>query len=254
MKRFTKHFSALLLMIILCGLTACKENREPFSDSSDASQSSTESSVSTQSSTGSSQSSTDSKQSSTNSAQSSSGGSGAAHGVSESELFTSSLPPDEPPISSQQNEVTRTEPIDVKLNDQLVTLPCKVKDIKNVTIEVGRNFSVKQRDNGSYMSSSLFDYDGTNAGTIYLDGDCSNISDLGEVTVIGIAAGDSRVPVSYMGLTFGASKDDIIRTLGAPADENDDYIYYYIEPEGSVTFSLNSENKVEDIAIFLNIR
>ena len=74
------------------------------------------------------------------------------------------------------------------------------------------------------------------------------------MTVIGIIAGDSRVPISYKGFTFNSSKTDIIRELGDPAEEKDGYIYYHIEPEGSVTFSLNSEDKVSDIAILLNIR
>ena len=232
MNKYTKLLSALLTAAMLCSLAGCRENNDSPFESYDISQNSSENSES----------------------------SGAAHEGLNNELFTTtssaatSSTLSSSSVSVQQNESTQLEQIDVKMDEQLISLPCKVKDIKNITIDRGRNFSVKQRDNGTYMTSSLFDYNDATAGTIYLEGDCTGIADLSEVTVIGITAGDSRVPVSYMGLTFDSAKADIIRTLGDPIEEKDDYIYYHIEPEGSVTFSLNSEDKVSDIAVFLNIR
>lgn len=241
MNKYTKLLSALLTAAMLCSLTGCRENNDSPFESSDVSQSSSENSEKSESS-------------------------GAAHEGLNNELFTtttsstttttttSSSTLNNSSVSVQHNESTQLEQIDVKMDEQLISLPCKVKDIKNITIDHGRNFSVKQRDNGTYMSSSLFEYNDATAGTIYLEGDCSGIADLSEVTVIGITVGDIRIPVSYMGLTLDSAKADIIRTLGDPVEEKDDYIYYYIEPEGSVTFSLNSEDKVSDIAVFLNIR
>lgn len=146
--------------------------------------------------------------------------------------------------------------IDVKMDGELITLPCKVKDFPNIALEVGFNFTVKKRDNGTYMSSTKFIYDEMDAGSIYLDGDCGKSADLSEETVIGVDVGDSRIPISYMGLSFNSTKDDIIRTLGEPFEtgSGEDYLYYQIEPEGSVTFTFNNENKVANIAIFLDIR
>ena len=217
MKKFSKTFSVLLAAVMICGLTGCGG----------------------------------------------SGKTGAPLNAQESELFVSPPPSSSSDTgqhgsgqhdSSQPVESTVSEPIDFEMDGQTFSLPCKVGDLKNITIDRGFPFSVKKRDNGTYMSTSQFDYDGTHAGTIYLDGDCSGIADLSEVTVIGIVAGDSRVPVSYLGLTFDSTKDDIIRVLGDPVETDGAYLYYLIEPEGSVTFSMDSENKVVDIAVFLNIR
>lgn len=157
---------------------------------------------------------------------------------------------------SVNNSVNNSAEIDVKMDNELITLPCKVKDFPNIALEVGFNFTVKKRDNGTYMSSTRFIYDDINAGSIYLDGDCGKSTDLSEETVIGVDVGDSGIPISYMGLSFNSTKDDIIRTLGEPLETGygEDYLYYQIEPEGSVTFTFNDENKVSNIAIFLDIR
>ncbi len=157
---------------------------------------------------------------------------------------------------SVNNSLNNSAEIDVKMDGELITLPCKVKDFPKIALEVGFNFTVKKRDNGTYMSSTRFVYDDKNAGSIYLDGDCGKSADLGEETVIGVDVGDSSIPISYMGLSFNSTKDDIIRTLGEPLETGygQDYMYYQIEPEGSVTFTFNDENKVSNIAIFLDIR
>lgn len=157
---------------------------------------------------------------------------------------------------SVNNSVNNSAEIDVKMDGELITLPCKVKDFPNIALEIGFNFTVKKRDNGTYMSSTKFIYDDMDAGSIYLDGDCGKSADLGEETVIGVDVGDSSIPISYMGLSFNSTKDDIIRTLGEPFEtgSGEDYLYYQIEPEGSVTFTFNDENKVANIAIFLDIR
>lgn len=231
-----KPLSALLAAAMLCGLAGCARDEGTSSEpeSSEASQS-----VSTVVSQDNSES--NSQNTSQNTSQSTS----------------SSVPgniSDNSAASSQPSESTQYEIDNIEMDEQPISLPCKVKDIKNITIERGRFFSVKQRDNGEYMSSSYFDYNGVRAGQIYLEGKCSQKPDLSEEKVIGLVAGNSSVPVSYMGLTYNSDKTEIIRVLGEPEKDDDQYMYYLIEPEGSVTFSLNSENKVTDIAIFLNIR
>lgn len=182
-----------------------------------------------------------------NISQSDSESTGAAFG-SESVLFTSSSSSE---TSASSPEDWEPAVVNVEMDDQRILLPCKLGEIKNIAVDRGLTFSVKERDNGEYMTTAEFTYNGA-AGTIYLDGDCSAIADLSDVVVIGIIA--ENVPVSYKGLTLGSSKEEIVRELGDPVEEKDGYIYYHIEPEGSVTFSLNSEDKVSNIAIFLDIR
>ncbi|MBD5129433.1 MAG: hypothetical protein HDT43_05865, partial [Ruminococcaceae bacterium] len=167
---------------------------------------------------------------------------------SESVLFTS---------TSSESSVTAPEEwnppvVDVVMDDQRILLPCKLSEIKNIAVDLGLTFSVKERDNGGYMTTAEFLYNGEKAGTIYLDGDCSAAENLSDAVVIGIIA--ENVPVSYKGLTLGSSKEEVIRELGDPEEEGGGYIYYRIEPEGSVTFSLDTENKVTNVAVFPDIR
>lgn len=157
-----------------------------------------------------------------------------------------------------ENMIQSVKP-EIEIDGQLISLPCKVKDIENITIDQEYSFAAMSLDDGSYMSGGFYSYnDVRRVGGIYLEGDCTEISDLSEETVIGINVEPDdyfgSVSFSYLGLTRDSDKDDIIAMFGEPDAGLNTYMCYYLGEKGSVSFSLNSSNRIRKIEIFLNIR
>lgn len=154
----------------------------------------------------------------------------------------------------EESNTIQSVKAEIEMDGQLISLPCKVKDIKNITIDQEYSFAVVSQDDGSYMSSAYFFYNNIRAGGIFLEGDCSEISDLSEENVIGFTLNEDIVPMSYLGLTYNSNRDDIIAMFGEPDAGQNTYMCYYFGEKGSVSFSLNSSNRIRKIDIFLNIR
>lgn len=143
---------------------------------------------------------------------------------------------------------------EIEFIGQSVCLPCKVKDINGIVIDTEHSFGSYERDDGKYMSFAFYYYGDKRAGQIYLEGDCTGTSNLGEENVIGLSVADSSVPMSYTGLTFGSSEKDITDMFGEQDYGKDTVLTYYIEPEGSVSFFLDTGHNVEEFLLFVDIR
>lgn len=171
--------------------------------------------------------------------------------VSESGSSLSSSISENSAISDNMSKDVISPSFEIEFNGQSICLPCKVKKINGIKIDTEYSFGSYQRDDGKYMSFAYYYYNNKRAGQIYLEGDCTRRSpDLDEENVIGLSVADSSVPMSYFGLTFGSDEKDITDMFG----ESDYGKTYYIEPEGSVIFFLNSKNKVKEIQLFVDIR
>lgn len=231
--KFTKIFPLIISGSLLCGISGCSTENgantapELFVQSRDSEQSM---STDTTSDTTSSDTSTDSS-------------------------TTSSTATDSTTESTSDTITDDILPIDVEISGQPFSLPCRFDDIEKISIDSGiLSFGAFNRDDGKRSSKADFFYDDIPAGQIYLEGDCTVKENIGDARVIGLVTGDSRVPVTYMGVTFGSGREDVANALGSPVEEDDTYMYYYIDPKGSVTFTLNDEKKVSGIAIFMDIR
>ena len=144
---------------------------------------------------------------------------------------------------------------EIEMDGQLISLPCKVKDIKGITIDREYSFVVvPASENVDEYSTAFFYYNEIRAGGIRLEGDCSEKTDLGEETVTGIDL-NRDISFSYYGLTFDSNKEDIIDVLGEPNKNFDNYLSYYIDkdPANHVAFSLDSKGKIHDVSIYLGI-
>lgn len=163
--------------------------------------------------------------------------------------------------SDAQNEQNATPLIkpeikpEIVMDGQLITIPCKVKDIEGIMIDREYSFAVvPASENVEEYSTSYFYYNGIRAGGIRLAGDCSKKADLSEETVVGIDLFD-EIPISCLGLTLQSNREDIIGILGNP-DINSDYLLiYYIDgdPANHIDFSLKSNGKIDAVRIFLGI-
>lgn len=142
---------------------------------------------------------------------------------------------------------------EIEMDGQLITLPCKVKDIKGITIDREYSFGVvPASENVGVRSTAFFYYYGVRAGGIILEGDCSEKTVLDEETVVGLYLYD-RIPISYLGLTVESDRDDIIKVLGKPDKASDAALRYDIDgnPGDYIIIDLNSHGKIVEIGIYL---
>lgn len=144
---------------------------------------------------------------------------------------------------------------EITLDGQLITLPCNVKDVDGITIDREYSFVVvPASENVDEYSTAYFYYNNVRAGQVLLDGNCSDMSDLGDATLIGIRLNDDRIPMSYMGLTYNSNRDNIISVLGNPGRSGDIAMNYDLGTDGSVLIGLGSKDTITSVAIFLYIR
>ena len=142
---------------------------------------------------------------------------------------------------------------EIEMDGQLITLPCKVKDIKGITIDREYSFGVvPTTDNYDEYSTAFIYYNGVQAGSIMLEGDCSQKPVLDEETVIGISLKD-EFPISYCGLTSKSNRNDIMKLFGEPDIGFDKGLIYFIDgnEENNISFYNNSTDKISEIGIFL---
>lgn len=155
-------------------------------------------------------------------------------------------------VSGNSSENVQSPTFDIEMDGQHISLPCKVKEINNITVDRQYSFSAFVLENGREISSAFFYYNGKRAGQIYLEGDCTKSNELDEENVIGLSL--DSVPMSYMGLTNDSGRSDIVGILGEPDRGENTTLVYYIEPEGSVSFDLNPKDKVDEIWLYMYIR
>ena len=144
----------------------------------------------------------------------------------------------------------------IEMDGQLITIPCKVKDIKNITIDREYSFAVvPASENVDEYSGAFFYYNGIRAGIIRLEGDCSQKTVLDEETVVGFDL-YADIPFSYYGVTPESNRDDIIKVLGEPDEGYDTLLKYYIDgnPADQIHFDLNySDSTVHAVYIYLGM-
>ncbi len=144
---------------------------------------------------------------------------------------------------------------EIVMDGQLIALPCKVKDIAGITIDREYSFVVvPASENVDTYSMAYFYYNDLRAGLIRLAGDCSERSDLGDETVVGIDLFD-EIPGACLGLTFQSKREDIIDMLGDPDSGGNTVMIYYIggNPADHIDFDLNSNGKIRAVRIYLGI-
>lgn len=158
--------------------------------------------------------------------------------------------------NSTENSVATSAVVlkpEIEMDGQLTTLPCKVKDIKGITIDREYSFAVvPASENVDEYSTAFFYYNGIRAGGIILEGDCSEKTVLDEETVKGIYLYDD-IPISYFGLTAESNRNDIIKAFGEPDLGSQTGLHYFIDgnPANSIVIYLNSKDKIVEIGIYL---
>lgn len=224
--RYIKPVSLLLAAILLCGMTGCSKNEVHISE----------------------------PESSLSGLQSIPNESSALDDASSEEINSSASSAEfNSDVLSEQNR-GKINP-EIMMDGHLITLPCNVEDIQGITIDREYSFAVVPAENGiDEYSTAFFYYNNVRAGLVFLEGDCSEMSDLGNAKLIGIRLNDDRVPMSYSGLTYDSGKDDIIRTLGNPDRSGDIAMNYNLGVKGSVLIGLGTEDKITSVAIFLYLR
>ena len=144
---------------------------------------------------------------------------------------------------------------EIIMDGQLIVLPCKVKDIAGITIDRKYSFVIvpASEDVDTY-STAYFYYNNLRAGLIRLAGDCSERSDLGEETVVGVDLFDD-IPGSCLGLTFQSKREDVIDMLGDPDSDGGTIMTYYINGNQAdhIDFDLNSTGKIKAMRIYLGL-
>ena len=159
-------------------------------------------------------------------------------------------------VSSAPQRTVEIKP-EITMDGKLISLPCKVKDIKGITLDTEVSFiGVPATADGVEYSQVTF-YLNDARGTIRLAGDCSEKTDLGEETVIGIELREG-IPFSYSDVTSDSTMDDVLSVLGEPdrsSDQNKSYfLRYYIDgdPSNYVDFGFNeTHDKILVVRVYL---
>ena len=186
-----------------------------------------------------------------------SSGASSDNGVSSVPQITveSSVVSTESAGSSDIQSPVKVKP-EIEMDGQLISLPCKVKDIKGITIDREYSFAViPASEDVDERSGAFFYYNHIRIGMIELDGDCSEKPDLDEETVIRISISDD-ISFSYSGLTSDSTTEDIIAVLGEPSVNSDYYLWYSLDGTdlNHVDFRLNSKGKIDEVSIYLYVR
>ena len=159
-------------------------------------------------------------------------------------------------VSSAPQRTVEIKP-EITMDGKLISLPCKVKDIEGITLDTEVSFTgVPATADGVEYSQVTF-YRNDARGTIRLAGDCSEKTDLGEETVIGIELREG-IPFSYLDVTSDSTMDEVIAALGEPdrsSDQNKSYfLRYYIDgdPTNYVDFGFNeTHDKIVVARVYL---
>ena len=145
---------------------------------------------------------------------------------------------------------------EITMDGQLISLPCKVKDIEGITIDREDMTVTPATENEAEYSTAKLQYNDVR-GTIRLAGDCSEKTDLDDETVIGIELREG-IPFSYSNITSDSTMDDVLAALGE-ADRSSDqtqsyFLRYYIDgnPSNYVDFGFNeTHDKILVVRVYL---
>lgn len=159
-------------------------------------------------------------------------------------------------VSSAPQRTVEIKP-EITMDGQLISLPCKVNDIAGITLDTEDPLAVTPSTADAVEYSQVTFYLNDARGTIRLAGDCSEKTDLGEETVIGIELREG-IPFSYLDVTSDSTMDEVIAALGEPdrsSDQNKSYfLRYYIDgdPTNYVDFGFNeTHDKILVVRVYL---
>lgn len=158
-------------------------------------------------------------------------------------------------VSSAPQRTVEIKP-EITMDGQLISLPCKVKDIEGITIDREDMTVTPATENEAEYSTAKLQYNNVR-GTIRLAGDCSEKTELDDETVIGIELREG-IPFSYLDVTSGSTMDDVLAALGE-ADRSSDqtqsyFLRYYIDGNSSnyVDFGFNeTHDKILVVRVYL---
>lgn len=159
-------------------------------------------------------------------------------------------------VSSAPQRTVEIKP-EITIDGQLISLPCKVKNIEGITLDTEGSPTVTQATEDAVEYSEVkLNYNDIR-GSIRLAGDCSEKTDLDEETVIGIELREG-IPFSYLDVTSDSTMDEVIAALGEPdrsSDQNKSYfLRYYIDGNHSnyVDFGFNeTHDKILVVRVYL---
>ena len=124
----------------------------------------------------------------------------------------------------------------IKIYDETLTLPCKYKDLKHITIDRQRRVDVDTENGVGYGYAN---YDDKCFGLICID-NYDDSGDNGENYVVEIEVDshdmDSDSAIEYMGLSFASSVQDVKNVFGEPEKEQ------FGEAGGHIIYHLSEEN------------
>lgn len=144
---------------------------------------------------------------------------------------------------------------EIELADHQITFPCKLKELEDIMVGLGKELTPIKLDNGGSADQFCMTYNGEDVG--YIDVEINDITELSERTVVGIRIinKEGEIPVSYRGFTIGSDEQDILNELGDP-DKNlfGSMSSYFIGSEGGIAFRYNKERKVYEIWLRTAVR
>lgn len=160
--------------------------------------------------------------------------------------------------SEAVSETVSLPKCEIELAGKTISLPCKVKDLpEEITLDTEHPLVSHTLENGTVYDEYFIKYNDMRLdglSMIYLEGDCSGLSDISEESVIGLNIDNSEIPMSYMGLTIGSDESEVKEKLGEYDKNVEIGSYYYIGSEGSVIFMYDSERKIRRIWVTLIFR
>ena len=124
----------------------------------------------------------------------------------------------------------------IRIYDETITLPCKYKELKHITIDRQRSIDVSTENGVGYGYAN---YDDKCFGLICID-NYDDSGENGENYVVEIEVDshdmDSEIAIEYMGLSFASSAEDVKSVFGEPEKEQ------FGEAGGHMVFHLSEEN------------
>lgn len=124
----------------------------------------------------------------------------------------------------------------IRIYDETLTLPCKYKELKHITIDQQIKVDIDTQNGIGYGYAN---YDDKRFGLICID-NYNDSGDNGENYVVEIEVDshemDSEGAIEYMGLSFASSAEDVKKVFGEPEKEQ------FGEASGHMVYHLGEDN------------
>lgn len=143
---------------------------------------------------------------------------------------------------------------EIKVDGHIITIPCMVSNLTDIGMSLDPTTLVSFTDSGgkSTTATQVFYNNGT-MGMVVLNGEFTADDDLSGAYVIHLQisefeAKSCNAVVSYCGLNFQSTKEDVVAELGS--DYNDfNGSPHYGTPENHIYFSIGTDNTISNIEI-----